>query len=161
MNDYYKTPGIREICHAVKQRKDIHLQKSAIQTIADYMLSLGVVDSNSILVPAPQHTGKAEYTKEICSLLSNKTGAKIADVLKCNPHIPLYEQKQCGKAELNLISDGEIPFKGNVYFVDNVISTGLTYKKACETLGYQLIPLVYAIDTTAVEREVYKICLSF
>ena len=42
-------------------------------------------EKNDILIPAPQHTGNAEYTREIAERIASVTGAKVADILKCIP----------------------------------------------------------------------------
>lgn len=146
---YYGEPGVREICHAVKQSEDAELKKHAIRVIADDLISRGIVTENDILIPAPQHTGNAEYTREIAERIASVTGARVADILKCIPHISLYEQKETGTVpELNLYISGAIP-KGNSYFfVDNVISTGMTFRTANQLFRMKLKPLVYAIDET-------------
>lgn len=146
---YYGEPGVREICHAVKQREDAELKEHAVQVIAEDLISRGIVTENDILIPAPQHTGNAEYTREIAERIAYVTGARVADILKCIPHISLYEQKEMGAVpELNLYFAREIP-KGNSYFfVDNVISTGTTFRTANQLFNMKLKPLVYAVDET-------------
>lgn len=114
--------------------------------MAEHFLSLGEINNHSVLIPAPQHTGKAEYTKAICDLVASVTGANVADMLQRKPGISLYEQKLQGIAELELFKSGIVP-DGKLFFVDNVLATGTTYRKACEALGATLEPLVYAIDT--------------
>jgi len=69
--------------------------------------------------------------------------------LKCVPHSPLYFQKKGGKKpRLTLFLDGKIPLGKNLYFIDNVISSGLTFRLANELLHFRLQPLVYAVDET-------------
>jgi len=66
---------------------------------------------NSVLVPAPQHGGRAEYTLRIAETIADRTGARILDIVRCEPHQPLYEQKLAGEAnpELRLRLAGAPP----------------------------------------------------
>ena len=141
INSYYSTEGVREMCHAVKEEKGAAYKK-AVQVIADYLLSLGFVKPEDHLIPAPQHKGRAEYTKDIAERLAKKTSANLCDILARIPQDALYDQKQAGRAEIpKLYLIGEIPTSGRLFFVDNVISTGITFWSA-EILIPELIPLV-------------------
>lgn len=148
-HSYYHSPGVRENCHDVKQKQDDRLRNKAINQIAEDLVLRGIVQVGDILIPAPQHSGNAEYTKDIANIISEKTGAIVADVIKCVPHRSLYEQKDMGeKPTLNLYRDGDLPNGRQYFFVDNVISTGLTFRQANQLCRFQLKPLVYAIDET-------------
>ncbi len=122
--------------------------------IAKELISRNVVRPGDVIVPAPQHSGNAEYTKKIAALVSKQTGATVADILHCVPHSPLYFQKKEGpqqKIDLTLYIKGVIP-KGRCYFfLDNVISTGTTYSAANSLFNGTLKPLVYAVDTSKIE----------
>lgn len=143
MLDYYKTNGVRDICHAVKEN-----DAEAIRIMAEYFISLRCVNKSSILIPAPQHTGNAEYTLEIANIVSDATGAKVCDILKRCPENPLYKVKAKGDIAIpSLYVTGRMPsIKSNVFFVDNVISTGTTFNTACKTIGINMSPLVFAVD---------------
>ena len=144
-NSYYHTAGVRKTCHDVKQNENQML----IKKIAEDLISRDIVQPGDVLIPAPQHNGNAEYTKDIANMVSEKTGAVVADVLKCVPHSSLYEQKKEGeKPMLTLYLDGKIPSGKKLYFIDNVISSGLTFRLANELLHFRLQPLVYAVDET-------------
>ena len=148
-NSYYHTAGVRKTCHDVKQNKNSMLRNNAIKRIAEDLISRNIVQSGDILIPAPQHNGNAEYTKDIARIISEKTGAVVADILKCIPHPSLYEQKkEGGETELSLYLDGKIPLGKNLYFIDNVISSGITFRLANELFSFRLQPLVYAVDKT-------------
>ena len=148
-NSYYHTVGVRKTCHDVKQNENQMLRNNAIKRIAEDLISRDIVQSGDILIPAPQHNGSAEYTKDIARIISKKTGAVVADILKCIPHPSLYEQKkEGGKTELSLYLDGKIPLGKNLYFIDNVISSGMTFRLANELFYFKLQPLVYAVDET-------------
>ncbi len=146
---YYNNPGIRKICHDVKQTEIKELRKNAIQIMADELISRKVVEPGDVLIPAPQHTGNAEYTKRIAEIISRENGAVTADILKCVPHSSLYEQKKKGKRpDLRLYLSDAIPKAEHYFFIDNVISTGTTFREADRLFDGKLKPLVFAVDET-------------
>lgn len=149
IHSYYSTPYVREICHDVKQTKNTYRRQKAIRYIADDLISRNIVSAGDVLIPAPQHGGRAEYTLEIAKQLSKVSGASVADVLRRIPSKSLYEKKYEGKpVDPEMYIEGSIPFAERYFFVDNVISTGTTYKIACMLCGLKLKPLVFAIDET-------------
>lgn len=153
-HSYYSDPGIREVCHAVKQSTDLDARQAAINSMADYFSNLGVFDSSCILIPAPQHSGNAEYTKTISEIVSKRTGATMLDIVKCQPHEPLYNQKYKGNKvlDLDLYLAGKVPEGKKIILIDNVISTGETVFKISNLLKKPVIPVVYAIDDTRFKR---------
>ncbi len=153
---YYEEPGVRQTCHEVKQTSDSELREKAIRIIAKDLIGRNVVRPGDILIPAPQHTGNAEYTKRIADLVAKETGAVTADILRCVPHFSLYEGKREGKpVHLELYLSGTIPAGGRCYFIDNVISTGRTFAEANHLFNGNLRPLVYAVDETR-KRDLLK-----
>ena len=145
-HDYYRDKGVRDTCHEVKCGNP-EVQNKAISIIAQEFLSYGIVDSNTILVPAPQHSGRAEYTYDICKIIAQSTGCGIADILRRKPQESFYRQKKNGKVyEPRYYTDGDLPAAEKYFFVDNVISTGDSYMVAKNLLGVDLMPLVYAVD---------------
>ena len=142
---YYEDPGVREICHAIKEG-DKGERKAYIDTIAGHFSNSNLIQKGDFLIPAPQHHGQAEYTLELSNLVAIKTGAIIADILTCQPHEPLYNLKQKGLSHiLQFQLKDNIP-EGNCFLVDNVIATGQTYFQIQNFLQIPLCPLVYAID---------------
>jgi hypothetical protein len=153
---YYEDPGVRQTCHEVKQTSDLELQEQAVRKIAKELIGRNVVGPGNYLIPAPQHTGNAEYTKRIAELVARETGAVTADILRCVPHFSLYEGKKEGKpVHLELYLSGTIPAGRRCYFIDNVISTGRTFAEANHLFYGDLRPLVYAVDETR-KRELLK-----
>lgn len=153
-HNYYSDFGVRQICHALKSKNQF-IKTIAIIHVSNYFLKQKCINNNSVLIPAPQHQGNAEYTLRITRRIARKTGAKVLDILKCKPHESLYKWKKSeeytGLPSLDIglylskkISD-EDKIK-NVFFVDNVISTGKTYNEANKLLNGILEPMVYAID---------------
>lgn len=158
---YYYNENIRQLCHDIKQYDDMKRHTYAVKTMVEYFLSLQCITPNAYLIPAPQHTGKAIYTRELCILLATYTGACVCDILACKPHIPLYEQKIINtntdnSVELELQLIGKFPTIADdspVFFVDNVIGTGKTFLSARKLIGNNLQPLVYAVDFTRISNE--------
>lgn len=149
---YYNSKGTRKICHDIKKNDGSAECKEAVEKMADYIAGQGIIDENSVLIPAPQHTGKAQYTFAVAMKILNKTNATVADVLRCKPHETLYEQKKNGEeTSLKLFLTGNIDDiikDKKVFLIDNVISTGLTFNKAAELIP-GLIPAPYAISNFA------------
>ena len=157
-NSYYNDAGIRETCKAVKQYENRRVQKEVIRVIAHYLISLNIVEKGDILIPVPQHTGNAEYTKEIADIIATNSGTVVADILKRIPEESIYEQKKNNKSvQPHLYLNQKIPQSNHYFFVDNVISTGATFRTANELFANILIPLVYAIDDTKPQaREIIR-----
>lgn len=151
-NSYYNTKGVREVCHILKNRDCSYEYYQAVINVSDYMIDIQSVCSSDFLIPAPQHTGYSEYTLDISNRISQLTGAKVLDILGRRPSATLYDMKRQGirKPCLDLflktsfISHGG----GRLFFVDNVISTGITFNTANMLVNGDLIPLVYAVDET-------------
>jgi predicted amidophosphoribosyltransferase len=157
-NSYYNNAGIRETCKAVKQNENRRVQEKAMRVIAQYIISLNIVGEGDILIPVPQHTGSAEYTKQIANIVASNSGAVVADILKRVPKESLYEKKKNNKSvQPHLYLNQRIPPNNHYFFVDNVISTGTTFHTANKLFDYKLIPLVYAIDDTKPQaREIIR-----
>lgn len=157
-NSYYNDAGIRETCKVVKQYENRRVQEKAIRVIAQYLILLNIVEEGDILIPVPQHTGNADYTKEIANIVAANSGAVVADILKRVPEESFYEKKKNNKFEqLHLYLNQKIPQGNHYFFVDNVISTGTTFHTANKLFDYKLIPLVYAIDDTKPQaREIIR-----
>ena len=137
----YYSDGASELCHAVKNGNS-----SAISRMAAEMAL--AVPPNAVLIPAPQHCGKAVYTLELCRKIAARTGATVCDILRCVPHESLYSARKRGHSpELEFYLDGLL-LDGPCFFVDNVISTGKTFGAAAKVIG-QISPLVYAVDSSA------------
>ena len=139
-NNYYNGCGIREICHAVKNN-----DTNAVIEIAYWYVRSREIGEDCILVPIPQHTGRAEYTLEICKLISEKCGCEIKDVLRAVPHTSLYKQKVIGSKTLftGLYKVEDIITNKNIYLIDNVVSTGLTIRDSIRLIP-NAIPFPYA-----------------
>lgn len=150
-HDYYGEPGIRRLCHLVKGSPDPDERVLAEKIIA-YDLSDRVRNiRNAVLVPAPQHDGRAEYTLAIAEFISERTRIPVADVLERKPGETIYESKKRGgnPKPPEMFLNGPLPDADRYLFVDTVFATGRTWMAACEAAGIRLVPLVYAYDNTA------------
>ena len=138
----YGCKHTRELCHGVKE-----FDLMAIQEMAEYFACLGILDEDSILVPAPQHTGRAEYTKEIAQMAAKVTKATVVDAIGCIPHEGVYQMKKKGKISVpEFYLTTEFRDEGKkIFFLDNVLATGTTFWEA-KKLIRSIKPLVYAID---------------
>ena len=91
----YRADGASDDAHNVKSdNPDLLKKKIAINRIAKHIIDQNVLTSKDYIVPAPQHTGRAEYTLDIAKIISKETGCKIADVLGCKPRDTLYNLKK-------------------------------------------------------------------
>lgn len=154
---YIYTHGyVSEVCHGVKEH-----DKHSIEEMAYFLASL--IKEDCFLVPAPQHTGKAEYTLEICKIIEKicPYEVTILDVLDCPPRETLWAIKKAIQAQNGVASftkedlakvKAGISLKqafdmieGTIYFVDNVVSTGITLKEV-EKLIPGVRPLVFAVS---------------
>ena len=153
--DYYKMPGVREICTAVKQTENKELREMAISAMATYFTDKIITNHDgfekSIIIPIPQHTGEADYTKEIAERVGEVSGSIVLDILKTEPRDSFYCTKKkdaSDEFEFNVPSVAPILEAENcfgadtmpeIYLLDNVIATGKTFKKALTCLS-ELVP---------------------
>lgn len=152
LHDYYNENGVRKTCHDVKNDASMMSHILATCRMASDFVKTMPIRQGDIIVPAPQHTGHATYTKEIADMVAEATGAVVWDVLRCTPRPSLYERKLAGeKPSVDIFLSKDIPLirKGKtVYFLDNVISTGATFKASVKAFGHRMIPMVYATDNS-------------
>lgn len=134
-----------------------HNDPDAIAEIADFLTSQ--IDEDCFLVPAPQHTGKAEYTLEICKLIEKMSpyNITILDVMQCQPRDTLYDLKRKARTKLTkdvvqqldtgmTLKEALSDLEGPIYFVDNVVATGATLRDAVKLIP-NIKPLVFAVSS--------------
>ena len=146
----YRAEGASDDAHNVKSdNPDLLKKKIAINRIAKHIIDQNILTSKDYIVPAPQHTGRAEYTLDIAKIISKETGCKIADVLGCKPRDTLYNLKK--KHGAKSIEDSGLYLltkkfpKYNVWFLDNVTATGTTFNDARKLIPH-LKPLIYSVS---------------
>lgn len=84
--------NVRYLCHAVKAGS-----RDAILTLGRWYAYSGIVSRDTVVVPVPQHTGRATYMLAVAEEIRRLTGCAIADVLRCVPRKPAYDLKQNNK----------------------------------------------------------------
>ena len=146
----YRAEGASDDAHNVKSdNPDLLKKKIAINRIAKHIIDQNVLTPKDYIIPAPQHTGRAEYTLDIAKIISKETGCKIADVLGCKPRDTLYNLKK--KHGAKSIEDSGLYLltkkfpKYNVWFLDNVTATGTTFNDARKLIPH-LKPLIYSVS---------------
>ena len=108
-----------------------------------------------ILIPAPQHTGKAEYTLSICNKikeLRTDLNIEIDDILSQSPRENMLKdmKKFMSHEELMELDLGMNILDTNMidkpkYLVDNTISTGKTFDSV-KSLMPDIQPLAFSIS---------------
>ena len=147
----YSDPVIREICHGIKDR-----DLEALKMMKHFILDDGMIRKGDLIIPAPQHEGKAIYTLKIAEMIAEETGAVVIDILHSQQRKTMHEQKLSGtvSAPLFFADYQNQPRDKRIFFLDNVIDTGTTLKAAEQAVGQKLMPLVYAYTDRAPDNLV-------
>ena len=97
---------VRALAHRVKDGDKEGIGKAAgimaglVKAIPEY--------EKGVLVPMPGRSGVALYTKTLADEIATLTGIEVSDLLRGNPHQPLYDKKvQDGINSLHLRHQGE------------------------------------------------------
>ena len=129
---------VRHLAHDVKAGDLEAIDKAAL-------LMHKYVPVGSVLIPIPQHTGKAEYTLKLAQRIAQLSKAKVFDVLSMQPQkTTLYMQKKRGVD----LSSKDLGFSTyydpscaeaikkarNVILIDNAIDSGMTYDQSREAI---------------------------
>jgi hypothetical protein len=133
----------------------------------------------TVLLPAPQHTGEAEYTLEIAEMIQKKLGPNMVSVcnaLVCDPHETMYDQKRslvAGSAnplsaeQISSLDAGNMRWREHAAqifgkyihwkhcLLDNVISTGRTFEEA-RKLVPDIEPLVFAASPLYLKDRAFE-----
>ena len=128
---------VRALAHRVKDGDKEGIGKAAgimaglVKAIPDY--------ENGVLVPMPGRSGVALYTRTLAEEIATQTGNEVADILKGNPHQPLYAKKV--EDGINSLHPFDFTVTGNIpegkfpVLIDNVLDTGTTAMSAFRALG--------------------------
>lgn len=94
---------------------------------------------NAVLVPIPNRTGRAGYTKTLAEKISEATGLPVVDALASNAHTPLYDIKKENLSPetlpLHFYMIQSIPADRVPILIDNVLDTGHTARAAYEAMN--------------------------
>ena len=130
-------PKVRQLAHGLKDGKPESIRLAA-NLMADNIRAMAA-GKQCVLVPVPNHYGKAVYTKSLAEELSLRTGIPTWDILSCRPHMPLhYAKKNDLKPEgiyLKLSLYRQIPQQFTPIIIDNVLDTGYTAGAAIKAVG--------------------------
>lgn len=131
-------PKVRQLAHGLKEGKAESISKAA-ELMADNIREMAA-GKRCVLVPVPNHYGRAAYTKALAEELSRRTGIPTWDILTCRPHMPLhYAKKNDLKPEgiyLKLSLYRQVPQQFTPIIIDNVLDTGYTAGAAIKAVGH-------------------------
>ena len=131
-------PKVRQLAHGLKDGDYTSICKAA-DMMADGIREMAA-GRNCVLVPVPNHHGRAIYTKTLANEISRRTGIPTWDILSCRPHMPLhYAKKNDLKPEgiyLKLNLYRQVPDQFTPIVIDNVLDTGYTAGAAIKAVGH-------------------------
>ena len=147
----YMDPVIREISHGIKDR-----DPQALKMMTHFILDNDMIRKGDLIIPAPQHEGKAIYTLQIAEMIADETGAVVIDILHSKERKTMYEQKLSGtvSAPLFIADYKNLPKNKRIFFLDNVIDTGASLRAAERAVGRRLTPLVFSYTDRAPDNLV-------
>ncbi len=152
-----------ELCpHSLRKlSKDVKKNDITAITMAAFLLSK-IVTPDSILIPIPQSSGKADYTLEIANTIRIiRQDCEVLDILSGTPRKKLYDIKKSKtslkgvKTGLKVKEDADcvetLESNPNIFFVDNVVNTGFTFNRARKALRKyaKIEPSLLAISATS------------
>lgn len=98
-------------------------------------------DKQVVLVPIPNRTGRAGYTKTLAEKISEALHLPVIDALASNTHEPLYLVKKANgsidEVPLYFYRIRRVPRDKIPILIDNVLDTGHTAMSAYEAIGRQ------------------------
>lgn len=121
-----------------------------------------------VLVPIPEHTGKADYTLQLAEHIGVQTGIEVSDMLESKEHAEFYDIKK--NRDANSIDPEKVDFgikvkdgtqlpNGKIpILVDNVLDTGKTISDSAKALNTkEHMALVFANTDKWKEHPSYNI----
>ena len=121
-----------------------------------------------VLVPIPEHTGKADYTLQLAEHIGVQTGIEVSDLLESKEHAEFYDIKK--NRDANSIDPEKVDFgikvkdgmqlpNGKIpILVDNVLDTGKTISDSAKALNAkEHMALVFANTDKWKEHPSYNI----
>ena len=133
---FYYDGDRRSLAHGVKDG-----DKASIEEAARRLARL--VPRDAVLIPVPSHTGQATYTLEMARRVADINGSSVVDALVGKPREKLYDVKKQGSVHvdgkeflgLSMKDSANIPSNRPVFFVDNVVDSGITAKACHDIVG--------------------------
>ena len=156
LGDYYRDPGLRGACHAIKNG-DIVTMRSLVMDFIDLFQNSPPKDC--VLVPVPSLSG---HNETFCRLLGDGLGIPVRDnILKrSDKYGSLYDMKQKGITPTEALTGiqpgrGDLP-KETIILVDNVIATGVSVSASIAAIGRPCEALCVAVDWNTYSRSINK-----
>ena len=117
-------------------------------------------DKQVVLVPIPNRTGRAGYTKTLAEKISEALHLPVIDALASNTHEPLYLVKKANgsidEVPLYFYRIRRVPRDKIPILIDNVLDTGHTAMAAYEALGRQDTLMAVLGDTHKFTPNTWK-----
>lgn len=131
---------VAPIARKVKAGDDMAIaQAAAMMTTA--VRNIMPADRQAVLVPIPNRTGRAGYTKTLAEKISEALHLPVIDALASNTHEPLYLVKKANgsldEMPLYFYRIRRVPKDKVPILIDNVLDTGHTAMSAYEAIGRQ------------------------
>ena len=131
---------VAPIARKVKAGDDMAIARAAAMMTAA-VRNIMPADKQAILVPIPNRTGRAGYTKTLAEKISETLHLPVIDALASNTHEPLYLVKKANgsldEVPLYFYRIRRVPRDKIPILIDNVLDTGHTAMAAYEALGRQ------------------------
>lgn len=131
---------VAPIARKVKAGDDMAIARAAAMMTAA-VRNIMPADKQAILVPIPNRTGRAGYTKTLAEKISEALHLPVIDALASNTHEPLYLVKKANgsldEVPLYFYRIRRVPKDKIPILIDNVLDTGHTAMAAYEALGRQ------------------------
>ena len=131
---------VAPIARKVKAGDDMAIARAAAM-MTTAVRNIMPADRQAVLVPIPNRTGRAGYTKTLAEKISEALHLPVLDALASNTHEPLYLVKKANgsldEVPLYFYRIRRVPKDKIPILIDNVLDTGHTTMAAYEALGRQ------------------------
>ena len=141
---------VAPIARKVKAGDEMAIARAA-ELMAAAVRNVMPMDRPVVLVPIPNRTGRAGYTKTLAEKISEALHLPVIDALASNTHEPLYLVKKANgsldEVPLYFYRIRKVPKEKIPILIDNVLDTGHTAMAAYEALGRQDTRMAVLGDT--------------
>ena len=131
---------VAPIARKVKAGDDTAIARAAAMMTAAER-NIIPADRQAVLLPIPNRTGRAGYTKTLAEKISEALHLPVIDALASNTYEPLYLVKKANgsldEVPLYFYRIRRVPKDKIPILIDNVLDTGYTAMAAYEALGRQ------------------------
>ena len=99
-----------------------------------------MIPFNSVVVPMPSHSGKAEQMLSVCVYLQmRRPDIEVVDMLCCKPHTSSREEKINGfmPQPITMMMNDKRPkhnVNSHIFIIDNVVASGVTANAALKAM---------------------------